>query len=388
MPTILAVIAEPDDVICQRLLAAAKGAGAGEVSATPGLEAALGLLAEHGGGVLVAGPGVPPGSVLSAVPALSGLCGTGVVMAAEAVDAELLHGALRAGVSDVVAITDSLGDLAAAIGRGLAAAQRSRAPVAEAPEAARAKLVTVFSTKGGVGKTVLATNLGVALSRDTGKRVAVVDLDLQFGDVAIMLGMEPQRTIYDAVQVFDRLDADLLAGFMETHSSGLHALLAPLRPEEAEAIPAARIGQVLDLMRSEFDYVVVDTSPSFSEAVLAALDRSDEVYVVTTMDVASIKNTRISAQKLHQLGYGDGAVQIVLNRSDSKVLLDPGEVERAIGGRIVAHIPSDRIVPRSVNKGVPVILEMPKSEVARALLALAKRVAAPAVKKEVTASVA
>ncbi|TLM78319.1 MAG: hypothetical protein FDZ70_04300 [Actinobacteria bacterium] len=378
----LVVIAEPEGEACQRLIAAAKGACADDTAVAPTLEGALAIVAERTADVLVAGPGTEPASVYAAMPGLSGECGAGVVLAAEAVDADLLRAALRAGVDDVVALADPLEDISAAIGRGLEASRRLRGAVAEgAAEAARAKVVTVFSTKGGVGKTVLATNLGVALARDTGKRVAVIDLDLEFGDVAIMLGLQPTHTIYDASQVFDRLDADLLAGFMETHGSGLRALLAPLHPEEAESISAARIGQVLDLMREEYDYVVVDTSPSFSEAVLAALDRSDEVFVVTMMDVASIKNTRISLQKLRQLGYPDSHVRIVLNRSDSKVLLEASEVESAIGGRVVAHIPSDRIVPRSVNKGVPVVLEMPKSEVARAILALAHEAASPAARK-------
>jgi pilus assembly protein CpaE len=231
--------------------------------------------------------------------------------------------------------------------------------------------VTVFSTKGGVGKTVLATNLALALARDKSRSVALVDLDLEWGDVAIMMGMKPVHTIYDAVQVFDRLDSEMLCGFMERHSGGASVLLAPVHPEDAEGINAARVAQVLDLLRANFDYVVVDTAPSLSEVVLTALDRSDEIYVVTMMDVASVKNTRISLQKLTQLGYDPARVRIILNRADSKVLLQPSEVEEAIGGTVVARIPSDRIVPLSVNKGVPVVVDAPKSAVARCIDALA-----------------
>lgn len=375
-PMTTVVIAEPDQAVLSRLVAAAGVSGATDTLSAPTLAEALDLAGEHPAAVVVAGPGVERGRVLGLAARLAGQREGAVVLVASDVDADLLRDALRAGVTDVASVDDGVEDIAAAIARGLKTAGRMRAGIPSGEEApTRAKVMTVFSTKGGVGKTVLATNLGVAIARDTGARVALVDLDLEFGDVAIMLGLEPQHTIFDAVQVFDRLDADMLSRLMQAHGSGVRVLLAPLRPEEAESISAARVGQVLDLVRDQFDYVVVDTSPSFSEAVLAALDRSDEVYVVTMMDVASIKNTRISLQKLTQLGYDNGRIRLVLNRSDSKVLLEPVEVERVIGGKVTAHIPSDRIVPRSVNRGVPVVLDSPKSEVAKAMATLAKAAA-------------
>lgn len=376
----LITIAERDPVHRQRLVTALAGAALGDVEVTETLQDALEHVQTRDAAVLLVGPSLVGDPAFELAEHLASEGRTATVFVAPGVDAELLRRALRSGVSDVLGAADPGDDIVASVRRALTSSGRSRA-IAEAqssePERTAGKVVTVFSTKGGVGKTVLATNLGVALARDTGKRVALIDLDLEFGDVAIMLGIEPCHTIYDAVQVFDRLDADLLGGFMETHSSGLRLLLAPVRPEDAEAISAARVGQIIDLVRDHFDYVVIDTCPAFSEAVLMALDRSDEVYVVTMMDVASIKNTRISLQKLRQLGYADGRVQLVLNRSDSKVLLQPAEVEAAVGGRISAHIPSDRAIPRSVNKGVPIVIEMPRSEVARSMLAIARGAAEP-----------
>ncbi len=210
----------------------------------------------------------------------------------------------------------------------------------------------------------------------------MLDLDLEFGDVGIMLGLKPSHTLFDAVQAFDRLDPEMLLGLMQPHDSGVKVMLAPVRPEDAEAISATRVAHVIKMMRETFDYVVIDTSPSFSDAVLAALDRSDSIFVITTMDVASIKNTRISMQKLRQLGFENGRVNLVLNRSDSKVLLEPAEVERALGDRIVAHIPSDRCVPRAVNKGVPVITDVPRCNVSRSIMGLAQTVAAQQPTKE------
>ncbi len=377
------LVAEPGGPFGERILEATTQAGALALAESD-LEAAFDRIQAELPDVLVVGPSLIDDVAFELSDHLSALGRTSVVFVAQDVSTELMRQAMRAGACDVVAITDSIEEMAAAIRHALSDAERSRAgsPSSEVALKPRGHVVTIFSTKGGVGKTVLSTNLAVALAKGTGKRVALVDLDLEFGDVGIMLGIRPEHTIYDALQVFDRLDAEMLGGFMEQHSSGIATLLAPVRPEDAEGISAGRIGQVLDLARDSFDFVVVDTCPAFSETVLAALDRSDQIMVVTMMDVASIKNTRISMQKLKQLGYDNGRVQLVLNRSDSKVLLQPAEVEEAVGGPIGLHIPSDRIVPRSVNKGVPVVIEVPKSEVAKSITSLAKSVAEAAEPKE------
>lgn len=376
------ILAESDPTFSQRLVTAA-GEAASEVAATSSLQDAALMLRAESPAVLVVGPSFVNVEALATISELTELPGRACVVVAAEVDTELLRAGIRAGVLDVVGISEPIADLTDSLCRAAQSVRRSAE--AQSPGSAEegpqlGKLITVFSTKGGVGKTVLATNLAVALT-DTGKRVAIIDLDLQFGDVGIMLGLKPEHTLYDAIQVFDRLDRDLLEGFMETHSSGVRALLAPTRPEDAENISAGRVGQIIDLVRANFDYVVIDTSPSFSETVLSALDRSDELYVLTMMDVASIKNTRISLQKLRQLGYDNGRVRLVLNRSDSKVLLQPSEVEQAMGGKVSAHIPSDRIVPRSVNKGVPVVIDAPKSDVARSMRALAKGASQSVVKE-------
>lgn len=373
------LIAEPDAAAAERLVQASGARNHPLVS--PSLDEAFDQVREDPPLVLIIGPSLLVDVAFELAEHVSSSCDTTVVMAVPQIDAELLRRAMRSGVADVVSMGDSLAEITASVERATALALRRRGSGTGGCDKELGKVLTVFSTKGGVGKTVLATNLSVVLAKETGKRVALVDLDLEFGDVAIMLGMRPEHTIFDAVQVFDRLDGEMLAGFMETHDSGVVALLAPVRPEDAEGISAARVGQVIDLIRENYDYVVIDTCPSFSEAVLAALDRSDELYVVTMMDVASIKNSRISVQKLKQLGFDNGRLRLVLNRSDSKVLLQPAEVEKAMGGAICAHIPSDRTVPRSVNKGVPIVIDNPKTEVSRSILALARSAAAPVTKE-------
>lgn len=316
---------------------------------------------------------------------------THVLVVSKDVTTDLLRRALRAGVSDVLDADASAGEILDAVVTAHEASRRERAhddavAVVEETDTTGGKVVTVFSTKGGVGKTVLSTNLATAMVTDAKLNTVIVDLDLQFGDVAIMLGLEPQRTIADAVNSIDRLDTDMLSAYLTEHSSGLKALLAPVRPEEAETVTTGRITTILGLLRRMFDVVIVDTAATFDEVVLTALDASDLVFPVTMMDVASIKNTRISLQKLEQLGYQNGLLQLVLNRADSKVWLQPTEVEKAVGRSIFAKIPSDRVVPRSVNKGTPVVLDAPKSEVSKAIVGLARGVARSA--KEMSTDVA
>lgn len=330
--------------------------------------------------VVVVAPSVEPSAGFDVAKAAdaAGAC-TAVVIVAREVDTELMRSAMKAGVADVVGAEDPASDIARAILDAYAAAEAKHTALAEEAEAAAVpsggRVVTVFSTKGGVGKTVLATNLGTALAKCLGLRTALVDLDLQFGDVGIMLGLVPERTITDVAASIERLDADLLRGHMMHHESGLDVLLAPVRPEDAETVTTGRIGRILSLLREMYDVVVIDTAATLDEIVLTALDRSDAVYAMTMMDVASIKNMRISIQKLTQLGYANGLVHVVLNRADSKVWLEPQEVERAVGSEIFARIPSDRIVPRSVNKGTPVVLDEPRSDVAKAMVRIAKSIA-------------
>lgn len=294
------------------------------------------------------------------------------LLIARAVGPELLRSAMRSGFRDVVEVEGSTyGALAQAVADAHAAAEQVRGEGTSEPHE-KARVVTVFGTKGGVGKSVIASNLATVLAANLGRRVVLLDLDLETGDDALMLGLEPTRTIYDAVKAFDRLDAQMLAGYMLEHASGAKVLLAPTQPEQAEAVTASRVAKVIALARESADIVVIDTAGRFDETVLTAIDKSDLVLAIATMDLPSIKNTKVSLAKLRQLGYQNGMVRIVLNRADSKVFLDPSEVENAVGGKVLAKIPSDRLVPRSVNRGIPVALDQPRSAVAKSMVELAK----------------
>lgn len=367
------VVAEPNSAVAERLLEAAAAAGGSELSRTNTLDDVLDLAEQRDVSVLVVGPSLVDDLAFTLARHLQ-VAGSEVVLVAEEVGADLLRQALRSGIADVVGESEPIADLAAAIGRAKQSADSARqaSSAQQCGDAERGRVVTVFSAKGGVGKTAVATNLAVALAQDASRKVALIDLDLEFGDVAIVLGIKPRRTIFDAVQVFDRLDGEMLDGFLEDHTTGVRVLIAPVRPEEAETIAAAHVGHIIELLRCRYDYVVVDTCPSFSEWVLAALDRSDDIYLVASTDVTAIKSARVASQKLRQLGYDHGLVKIVLNRADARLNLPVHEVEEAIGLPIAAKVPSDIVVPKSQNKGVTVMQDAPRSDVAKGITAMAK----------------
>jgi pilus assembly protein CpaE len=243
--------------------------------------------------------------------------------------------------------------------------------------------VTVFSPKGGTGKTVTATNLGTSLAKHWGKRALLLDLDLQFGDAAIMLGIEPEKTIYDLVTAPGELDSEKLAGYTTKHASGLEILPAPLRPEDAELVTEAKLARLLEVARESFDVIVVDTSPFFHGPMLATLDRTDELLLLCGLDVPTLKNVRLSLQTLELLVLPARSHQARPQPGELQVGMKPKEVESALERTVDFEIPSDRIVPLAVNRGNPAVLAEPKAEFSKAVRAMAKElVAAQAVAKQ------
>ena len=212
--------------------------------------------------------------------------------------------------------------------------------------------MTVFSPKGGTGKTVTATNLAAAFAKYEQKRTLLLDLDLQFGDAAIMLGLE-QKTIYDLVVAPGELDSEKLAGYITKHTCGLDILPAPLRPEDAELVTETKLARLLEVARESYDIIVVDTSPFFHGPMLATLDRTDELLMLCGLDVPTLKNVRLSMQTLELLSFPASRIRFVLNRANSKVGMKKSEVEGALDIKIGFEVPSDRAVPLGVNRGRP-----------------------------------
>ncbi len=303
----------------------------------------------------------------------------GAILVAEELTTDLFQRAMRIGVRDVLSapvetaqLTDGVRRVAASISQAMSV----RGALVEEPALQQSgeagQVITVFSTKGGAGKSVVACNLGVALARKSDRPVVLIDADLQFGDCAVMLKLAPQRTVVDAVNAIDQLDASMLAGMLIKHEpSGLLVLPAPLEPAFADQITADYMTTIVDLLRSIAAYVVIDTPAYFNDIVLTLIEMSDDVLLVAGMDVPNIKNVKIGLQTLRMLNTPMSKLHLVLNRANAKVKLDVNEVERTLQVRADSQIPSDVAVPQSVNKGVPVVLDAAKSGVAKSLEALA-----------------
>lgn len=231
------------------------------------------------------------------------------------------------------------------------------------------RMICVLGLKGGGGKTLVAANLAASLA-DSGHSVAVVDLDLQFGDVGLTLGMSPERTLYDLVCSGGSLDAEKLEDFLTLHPSGIRALLAPVRPDQAGVVTAEFLKDVYRLLRSMYEYVVIDTPPSFTPEVIGAVDASSDVCLVSMLDSLSLKNGKLGLETLELMDYA-GPIRFVLNRADSNVGIAPEDVVAIMGRRPDVLVPSDRSITRSVNQGEPISLMHRRSEAARAFSALA-----------------
>lgn len=248
----------------------------------------------------------------------------------------------------------------------------STAP-APAAEAKKAKIISVFSTKGGVGKSLIATNLAVAIVEATKGKVAILDLDLQFGDVAAMLNAKPKHTIVDAVNHFDSLDMELLSSFFADHPSGLKILPAPLEPAFAETVTGDVIGRILSLLKDNYDFVIIDTDSSFTEATLLALEKSDEIVLLTLLDFPTIKNTNLALKTFKSLNFPEEKTKLVLNRSDSQTGVKVSDLEASLNLKISHNVPSDgKLALPCVNKGEPFVSTAPQSAIAKSIKDLAK----------------
>jgi pilus assembly protein CpaE len=236
---------------------------------------------------------------------------------------------------------------------------------------ATAPLICVLGPKGGTGKTLTTCNLAVSLA-GFGQRVAIVDLDLQFGDVSLSLGIAPDRTIHDLAKSGGSLDAEKLDGYLMTHSSGVRLLAAPTRPDHAGAITVEFLRDVYAVLRATYDYVIVDTPPGFTPEVIASIDNSTQICMIGALDSLSLKNTKLGLETLSLMGYDSDRIKLVLNRADTRVGITREDVRAIVGREPDTVVPSDRDVPRAVNEGTPVALTKPRSDVAVAFRELAQ----------------
>jgi pilus assembly protein CpaE len=301
-----------------------------------------------------------------------------LMMVAPLVTADLLRGAMRSGVSDVIEAPLDEAKIEAAIeqfGHDVLKRRSASKPVLAPAKSERGSIVTVSSAKGGSGKTVVATNVALLLNRLPDKKVVLVDADLQFGDVCLLLQLEPRFTMVNAAHELHQLDGEMLDSLLTEHPSGLKVLAAPLEPAFADDITTAGLMQMLDILQDSYDYVVVDTASMLDELILSLIEKADQVLMVVDMDLPSVKNAKLALETLRLLKFSTQNVKLVMNRSNSKAKLDNKEIEGALKMEIAAAIPSDAAVPNSVNEGRPIVETDPKGKVAKGFESVAELIA-------------
>jgi pilus assembly protein CpaE len=303
----------------------------------------------------------------------------GVVFAVYELSTDVLQQALRAGARDAIVIGGeaSLHQSVDRVGELLAGATaRPQMPTARAGEPGR--LISVFSTKGGVGKTCVAINVAAAMAKRSPDPVVLIDGDLQFGDVSVMLGLPPQNTVLDAAAAVQYGDMELVQTLATKHDdTNLLVLPAPLEPMPTDALLPGEMVNICSAFQSIAGHVVIDLPSVFNDYVLAIIEASDEVLLVGSMDIPSIKNLKIGMQTLDLMAIAGPKLKLVLNHANAKVKLDVKEIERVLGLRANFPIPDDIAVPISVNSGRPVVVEEPKAPVSRAIDCIAESLLGP-----------
>ena len=297
----------------------------------------------------------------------------GVVLMRRRMEVSTMTEALRAGVREVV-LADDVEALVGACKRSMAVSEQIRNVEAGDAGVRRGKIILVFSSKGGCGKTTVSTNLAAALSSEPdGGSVCLLDYDLETGDVAIALQMDPTRTISDALGMQGGIDERAMAALVVPYKSNMDALLAPTKPSDAEFVSAALAGEIIQVAASMYDYVVIDAPPAFTDVVLKCFDLADVYVLLTTLDMPALKNLKVTLDTLDNLGFPRSKWQVVLNRGGSRVGLTAADIERTVGVPISVEIPSSVEVPLRLNEGVTVVEANPRHAVGRAFEELAAK---------------
>lgn len=293
--------------------------------------------------------------------------GRPVVVMCEGSPNGFLRQAFEAGADDVIALPQPPGAISFTLEKVIA-----RSKGGSVPGQSTAPLITILGPKGGTGKTLVAANLAVALAqRDL--NVVLVDLDLQFGDIGLALGLSPERTLYDLMKAGPPFDHDKIDAHLIRHTSGVKVLIAPTRPDQASAISIDYMRDIYASLRTMADAVIVDTPPGFTPEVIATIDASSEICMIGMLDSLSLKNTKLGLETLDLMGYETERVSFVLNRADSRVGITPEDVSTIVGREPDVLVPSDREIPRSINEGTPIVASKPHSGASKAFRKLADR---------------
>jgi pilus assembly protein CpaE len=328
--------------------------------------------------VLILGPGLPVDDSLKLASVMDLQYPEISVVLVVPESSDVVIQAMRAGVRDLLDPSADPDTMRIMLERAsLAAAGRRRGLAPGTSEHADhgegGRIIAVMSPKGGVGKTTVATNLAIGLGQAAPMSVVIVDLDLQFGDVASGLMLEPQYTITDAVVGAASQDSMVLKTYLTVHPAGIYALCAPHNPVEMDRITGEHISRLLAQLKEEFHYIVVDTSPGLGEHVLATLEQATDAVWICGMDIPSIRGLRTGFQILNELNLMPPQRHVVLNMADRRAGLTLQDVEATIGAPVDVVLPRTKTMPFSTNKGVPVLQEGNRDPAAKGLRKLVDR---------------
>lgn len=304
--------------------------------------------------------------------------GVVVVMMSVQSEAEYLRSAMAAGARDYLVKPFGADQLIATIKKALRFEASRRKPACKQDESV-GKLISVYSSKGGVGKTTLAVNMAVALAQK-GVETALADLDIQFGDVSIMLDIIPRRSLMDIALAGDSLTSDLLLSSFELYKqpglrTPIRVLPAPSKPEQAEYVKVNHVEGILNLFRQLSPITIIDTSQTLDDITLTALDMSDEIIIVTTLDIPTIKNVRLSLEIMSSLGYDSEKIKIIVNRANVEGGVTIGEIEKTLGYKVYGKMPSDgAIVVPAANQGRPFLLDHPQAKISTAVFQISDNI--------------
>jgi len=308
----------------------------------------------------------------------------GILVMRDFIEVQALSESLASGIRELVP-TDDANALLLAVKRSKSLSQQIEELDASSARPAAGKTILVFGAKGGCGKTTIASNLALALASNGKSKVCIVDLDLEFGDVAINLSLTPKVTLSTAMKMQGGLDRKAVESLVTPYKPGLDAILAPTKPSEAEFITPEMVVELLGHLRQMYDYVILDAAPSFTEVTLRCFEIADSYQLVTTLDVPSLKNLKVAIDTLDALGFPRSKWNVVLNRSNAKVGLGIKDVEDLLGVEVKAAVPSSGAVPAALNAGKTMWESQSEHPVSSAIGNLAKTIAgekiAPATKK-------
>ncbi|MDP9982094.1 pilus assembly protein CpaE [Pseudarthrobacter oxydans] len=324
--------------------------------------------------VLILGPDVPVDDALRLATIFDvQLSELSVILVGEP-DPDFLLLAMRAGIRDILSPHADAAQIRVMLERACQSfVSKNRSTAVQHPDAPKGLVIGVFSPKGGVGKTTIATNIAIGLGQVAPMSVVIVDLDLQFGDVASGLYLHPEHTVTDAVSPAASHDSLVLKAFLTVHPGNIYALCAPRSPEEADNITPEQVSRLLGQLAQQFQYVIVDTAPGLPEVGLAAMEQCTDIVWVTAMDVPSIRGLRSGLEILRRLDLQPETRHVVLNLADSASGLSVQDVEATIGAPVDVSIPRSKAVALSTNRGIPVLQEARRDPAVKGLRQLVER---------------